>query len=284
MSGQAIETLEVDETIQDEFEQETDQEIEQDSDQDAEQSETDEVEIVLEGEDEPASKPTVPLNKHLKRISKLNTRVETANHEAEEERQKREALEEQNRLLLMQINQGQDAPKGRPKVDDFESDAEYEAALEDYENTRISQVTQEKAAELLRQQAEEQARSAREAAFNSQLREHYERADQLKVSDYEETEDKAIDVMGKDIARQIMANTEQSQVVLYHLGKNPEKAAEYARKFEGNPIKGLLEIGGLASRLQVRSKSSLPPNPETQIEGGSVAGHESRYLKGVKFE
>ncbi len=209
---------------------------------------------------------------------------ETANNDVEEERQIRDALEEQNRLLLMQINKGQEAPKGRPKQDDFESDAEYEAALEEYESNRVTRVAQEKAAEIIRQQAEETTRTAQAEAFNEQLREHYERADQLKVSDYEATEDIAIEVMGKDIARQIMANTEQSQVVLYHLGKNPEKAAEYARKFAGNPIKGLLEIGGLASRLQVRSKTSVTPNPETQIEGGSVSGHESRYLKGVKFE
>lgn len=273
MSEQAIETIE-------------NEEIETETEGEEEQSlapeEPEEVEIVLDGEEEPASNP-VPKG-FIKRIGKLNGKVDAANQKAEELARELEAERRKAQQLEAMLT-GQAKPNKRPRPEDFDTDEEYEAAAEKYEESIAARVVQQHLARAHQTQQQQTQQKAQQQQLETGLHAHYERAESLKVADYETTEDRAIEVLGNDVAKHIMANTDNSEVVLYHLGKNPAKAQQIAEAISRNPIKGLVDIGVLASRLQVKTKSSLPPEPETQIsQSGGTGSMESPWLQGAKFE
>ena len=238
MSEQALETVDYDEDETVIAEEEQAEEV-------TTEEVAEEVEVVLDGEEEPTSKP-VPRG-FLKRINKLNGKVEAANSEAEEARRRADALEEENRLLRMKTQQ---KPLTRPKAEDFATDAEYESALDKYDEQRLREIADRRLSEHMEASQQRNTQAAHDEELRVSLTAHYERAEGLKVTDYEETEDRAISILGNDTAKQIMANTVNSEVILYHLGKNPAKAERLLQLIQENPIKGVAEIGRLDASQQ----------------------------------
>ena len=228
-------------------------------------------EIFVEGEEQPAS---IPLHALHKRLGREKRKTNAANTEADEARRKAEMLEEENKLLRLQQAQQTQSTK-RPSEDDFDSIAEYEAALDKYDSERIEKVASEKVAQFVQANEAKAVQSQSKGNLNQQIDKHYERSASLKVSDYSETETIAADVLGDDIAEQIVANTEESHLLMYHLGKNPAKAERLKALIESNPLKGVMEIGRLAGSLKVKPKHSIAPDPETTIENGNTVSSVS---------
>lgn len=274
------------ETFEDEAEVEQEVDLSQETDED--QAESEEFEIVAE--EEPTSKP-VPLQSHLKRVHKLNSKVEAERQGKTEAEQRLEAASEENKLLRLKLQQMQESPALKaPKPEDFDTDLEYELAKREHKEAqqqldqeRTRQLIREEAERLLASQSQVQTREVTEKQFEGELVRHYERAESLKVKDYDETEDAAIEIFGKDIAKQIMANSDNSHIALYHFGKNRAKAEEFKAKIMSNPVKGMLEIGGYMANLKVRPKSSQAPDPEMRIEGGGSGKPVSPFLRGATF-
>ena len=270
MSEQAIETDEVVDTgIVEEVEVNPDENSEDNSE---------EVEIVLEGEEQPTSKP-VPLNKFLNRVNKLNGKVEAANTEAEAANQRVTMLEEENKLLRLHKEQ----PLAKPKLEDFDSDAEYETAQTKYDDARIDEAVKKQTANLIQQNNTQNNQAQHSQVIESSLKAHYERAGKLNVSDFEATEDIAIEIFGNDVSKNIMANTENSEVLLYYLGKNPAKAQQYAQDIQQNPVKAMMAMGGLAAGLKVKPKSSQVADPEETIAPGGAIAVNKDGPKGATF-
>ena len=238
----------------------------------------DEVEIVVEGEEQPSSK-TVPVG-YIKRINKLNGKINAAEGTAEELRQQNLMLQAENDLYKTKAHKATEL-----NPDDFDSDAEFEAAKIRQE---LPGLVEKKAKALLAEQAQATSQTASNETLATDLRAHYDRADQLKVSDYEATEDAAIDVLGNDLAKQIMIQSEKSQVLMYYLGKNPAKAEALKRLFESptTVVKGVLELGRLEVKLKPQSKRSSAPDPETVVEGGGGITKKSvsPFVARAKFE
>ena len=232
--------------------------------------EPEEVEIFLEGEEPATSKP-VPKG-FLKRINKLNSKVAEANEHASESDRRVKMLEEEAKLLRLKLQQ--EPAQKKPSADDFNSDAEFEKAVAQYDEERINQIAEKRVNERLAQSQTETTQAQADTNLQKDLASHYDRAEALKVSDYADTEDKAIDVLGNDIVKQIMANTDKSHLIMYHLGKNPAKAERLASLIKSNPMKGVLEIGRLESQIQTRAKSSQAADPETNLEGGKGGGSD----------
>jgi hypothetical protein len=235
MSDKAIETE--DEIIDTDIENEVN-ELEEEEIETAEGEETNEqddsIEIVVEGEEQPTSEP-VRKSGFKKRIDKLNGKVEAANSEAEEAKRKAAMLEEENKLLRLKTQQ--EKPLAKPKYEDFDTDAEFDAATTKYEEERLNAIAEKKAKEILQQNQANNTQQTQDSDLREKLDSHYERAEKLKVNDYEETEDKAIDLLGNDLTKQIMANTDKSEILLYHLGKNPAKAESLAALIKTDPLK-----------------------------------------------
>jgi len=241
--------------------------------------ETEEVEIIVEGEEKPTS---VPLHALHKRLGRERKKTDAAHTEAEEANRKAAMLEEENKLLRLQQAQLAQSTK-RPDEDDFETTAEYNAALEKYDNARIEKIANEQASKIIQDNQTKTAQNASEGNLNQLIDKHYERSAELKVPDYSETESVAADVLGDDIAKQIVANTDDSHLLMYFLGKNPAKAEGLKALIENNPMKGVMEIGRLAGSLKVKPKMQIAPDPETVVNGGVSTTYEERGPKGASY-
>jgi len=196
-----------------------------------------EVEIIVEGEDEPASKTQRPHGLQ-KRFNKLTGKINAANTQADKETRRADMLEEENKLLRLRQAQA-DSPASRPDEDDFDTRAEYLTALDGYDNERIAKVAQEQMAQIVQQNQTQTTQVNQNAQLEESLTEHYNRADTLKMSNYEELEDKAIDILGNDLSKVIMSSTEKSHLIMAHLGANPGKAEELVNLVKVNPVRRL---------------------------------------------
>jgi hypothetical protein len=246
----------------------------------AEEAEIEEVEIVVEGEEQPASKP-VHKNGLQKRFGKMKGKIDAATTEADEANRRAQMLEEENKLLRLQAQQVK--PVTRPDEDDFDTRKEYLNALDEYEDAKIDARAEARAKQLFEANQTQTVQSQVEGNLEKQIDQHYDRSASLKVPDYSEVEAVAADILGDDISRQIIANTDESHLLMYHLGKNPAKAENLKSLLLNQPMKGVLEIGRLAGSLKVKPKNSIAPDPETKINGGNAIA-DSGGSNGVKFE
>lgn len=245
--------------------------------------EPEEVEIGIEGEEQPSSKP-VRISGFQRRINRLNAKVDAASSEVEAERSRREAAEQENKLLRMRM-QGQVA---KPKAEDFDTDAEYEAARERYENDRIAELAAKKAEEQVQQYLEKNqsqtTQQSQQREFERMSSAHDARAAALKVPDYDDVEDAAIDSLGDDLSRTIVSKIPNSEMLMYYLGKNRAKAEEFRSLATSDPLACVLELGGLARQLSVRPKRRTAPDPETKVEGGGDPAITGEHIQGARFE
>ena len=262
---QAIEETIDDDLIEQESDELEESEGEENGEQDTNEEETGEVEIVVEGEEEePASQPR--RNGFQKRVAKLTSKVKDVSTKAE-------MLEEENKLLRLQIEKSQKRvePLVRPNPDNFESDSEYNAALEQYEDARIEQKALDIVQKQVGQVQTQQNTANQERQLMTKLEQHYERADKLAMPNYEELEDKAIGVIGNDFAKVIMSNTDKSHLILGHLGANSGKAQELADLLQTDPVAALVKAVEIGSRLNIKTKHSNAPDPERNVSGGKAS-------------
>jgi hypothetical protein len=267
---QATETVDEIELVEDEGV------IESDGAEDA-PAESEEDEIVVEGEEQPTSKP-VPIGV-LKRFNKLNGKIEAKNEEAERLRLEKEMLAEENRLLKL----SQSPPDKRPDEDDFDSRAEFLAADQAWQDNRIDQKAAEKVAQALKATQSQENTANQDNVLRGKITNHYERANTLKIKNYETLEDNAIDALGNDFAKQLMANAAKSHLILGHLGANTARAQELAELAKTDPLKAYTEALEIGDKLTVKGKNKPALDPETVVEGGRSNASEKRGPKGATF-
>lgn len=234
---------------------------------------------IVHADDSPASddegkKPKGP----PRRIRKLLERNQRMSDEAE-------AREAENRLLRMQLErlagtEKKDAPKEPPTLESCGYDEQkYQQAVADYYAGTSRSLIGEELKKLATSQQQEQYQRERKSAIEA----HYERADKLKVPDYDDAEAKAVEVLGRETVEDIAAQADDSELLVYYLGKNPAKAEEIANLVRINPVKATFALGKLASGLSVRGKTTKtqtpdPDSPES-AGGGSGGSWEKRLEK-----
>lgn len=124
-----------------------------------------------------------------------------------------------------------------------------------------------------RLQAQEQRRS-------DSLKTYAETASKLKVSDFNETQDRAFDVLGDDIAQMIAEQLpSDAPKLLYYLGKNPTRAEQLREQFASNPGGVTFELGKLAGNLTIQPKRTKAAEPESKSQGSGVAGVNGNWQK-----
>jgi len=219
-----------------------------------------EFEVVLDGEE---SSPTPARKGGLQtRISKLT-------------RQRREAEEEADRLKRENELLKQSQPITAPKLEDFDyDDDKYNAAVQSYQDSRQRTIAREVATETAQQFNQSQQREEVDQKLEAKARAHYERAGELKVSDYESAEDVVIERLGTTAVSELIGTLDKSAAVLYHLGKNPGTLEEIASLLTENPLRAAMRLGAIESKLVVRPRLSNTPNPDDPLPGGSPGGSD----------
>lgn len=253
------------------------------SEEDSQEPDSQEVEIVLAGED--GSQPAKNPRGFTRRVSKLNARVQAAKEEASEASRELELERQKNKILELAL-QGKQEETGPPDPNEFDegvSDPKYRTALNDYTRSFVQQEIEKV------KPKEPEVASVRtvDPSLEKKQTAHYERAEKLPVKDYEAVEDVAIDILGKDNVNHIINNIPNSELLMFHLGKNPSKAREIVDTIKENPIAGVLELGNLSNRLQLKpvGKSDPVPDPDTELEGAGVSPKTKRRgPPGATFE
>lgn len=216
----------------------------------------------------------------IKRINKLNAKVKQA-ESGQTEAEKALALQqEENKLLRTLVKDHRDKPKtpARPKIDDFDlgvDDPAYQTALETFQDHVIDQKVEAKLAKSTEQIDQTLTVNENAKALEAKQTDHYTRASELGAKDFEETEDKAIEVLGEGVINTIIENFEKdSHIMTYYLGKdaNRAEAQNIANLLSDSRtlVKGVAELGALQRDLKVVQSGKPAPNPDNELGGAEV--------------
>lgn len=249
-------------------------------------AESGEIEIdVDEGEGSQPSKKTKSVQH---RINKLNARNAESTKEADEAKSALTLEKEKNQILEMALaqKQGQAEPVF-PNPDDFDGgaqDPQYKTQLDAYIDTRAAKTVNAQIAKSTQSTVTRTTSDSNAKVLETAAQEHWKRADKLGASDYEATEDKAREYLGNEIYETIIKDIEGSELLIYHFGKNQDKAEEYVAAVKKRPINGLAKIAALGVRLKVRpNKNKSTPNPDDPLEGGQSSKKGTAGPPGAKY-
>lgn len=256
---------------------------------DLEETEEDgEVDIVLEGEEEPAPQK----GKMPKRVKKLLDQRTQLQGELSSERQLKDLEIQQLRDQLAQqsVQQTQHAipatmplppTESDPSID-YDSDKLAQAQVKYQGDLQTWMVNQHKT--IADQNAHQTAQAGQVQAEKTAIEDHYDRASKLRVSDYDDNESSAVEILGRNTVKAIAMNMDNSAMIINYLGKNPAKAKEIAALDAADPRQGVAKLWELNFKLKAKPrKKSNAPEPETKIEGGVVSGTmQRRYDKAAE--
>ncbi len=253
-------------------------------DVDGEQPEATEFEVVREGDE--GSQPDKQRGIR-KRINKLNNKIDEAVDGKAVSDEKNSIQAEQIKLLKLALEQKAPVEAVTPpdpnEFDDGVSDPKYIKALNEYQAPFITAEVQKQTSNLAPAQTDEV-----DPSLVKRQTKHYEEAEKLGAKDFEETEDKAIAILGNDTVKAVIGYSDKSHLILYYLGKNPDKAEAIAELINsgkpGDSIKATLQLGRLEAELSVkpRANSEPTPDPDEELQGGSPsAGVTNKHQRAV---
>jgi len=237
---------------------------------------TGELEVVLEGEEEEAPTP----HKVPRRIRKLlanQTKMQGEAVQADEQSQK---LLQENEALKAQIAQAQPAqpPSTMPIApvesnEDIDYDPEKLAAAQakyaqDMESWFSARQTQ-----TVQTQAQEAQHTAVQEQENAALTVYYDKAENLKIPDFDKHESALAEAWGENGAagvKAIATTMSNGHLIVNYLGKNTDKAMEIADLSVTNPNLAKEMLYELNFKLKTKPRKSETPDPEQTVEGGGA--------------
>jgi hypothetical protein len=163
----------------------------------------------------------------------------------------------------------------KPKLEDYEYDADrFEAALADwFERKRQADTEVEK---------QRQAEQAQQQAWQEKLEGYGKAKAELRVRDFEDAEAVAQELFNVTQQGVVLQGADNPALVIYALGKNPKKAAELA-KIE-DPVKFAFAVAKLEKELKVTNRKAAPA-PERMVSStGRVSGAVDSTLERLRAE
>lgn len=193
---------------------------------------------------------------------------------AKKERQPSETEIELNRLQQENAVLKSSKPVARPKRASFDDPDDYADALDGYYEAKDQPATTST--------VKAQPNIDVSGRIDTELKAHYERAEELKFPDYTEMEAKVIEQLGGDeetVKGIIMAAGKDSAKLMFYFGKNPAKLQKFISHAEagGNAH---VELGRICSTLKLKPKArSSAPAPEPEVSGGVGGNLEAKLRK-----
>lgn len=199
---------------------------------------------------------------------------------AREEKRAREAAERE--VLLAQLRsepkaaepQVTEAPKGKPKLDDFASFDEYQEALTEWK-------VDQRLAARQKEQTEAQQKTAQqryEAELQQRFRDSADEARE-KYDDFDEVVGNPSLKVTKAVAH-LVGETDNPGEVSYFLAKNP---GEVKRLNGLSPAKAAVELGKLEARLASKSAVTKAPPPPAKAGGKSSVPKPNNAYSGDEW-
>lgn len=145
----------------------------------------------------------------------------------------------------------------KPKLEDFDYDTdEYEKALTVW-------FDQKREADAKALEIEKDQRSQAEA-WQRKLAEYGAAKQSLKVKDFDDVEAVVLETLSETQQGIIVHGADNSALVVYALGSNPNKAKELAQIKD--PVKFAFAVAKLEKDLKIRDRKAPPP-PERTVSG-----------------
>lgn len=173
----------------------------------------------------------------------------------ETQRENRELKEKLQSLEKPETKPVQLGPK--PKLEDYDYDTDkFEQELTSWYDRK------RKADEASAQQAAEQKKA--EEAWKAKLNAYGDAKTNLKVKDFDDAESVVLETFNETQQGIVIQGADNSAVVIYALGKNPDKAKEIASIKD--PVKFAFAVAKLEKDLKVKNRKAPPP-PEKTVSG-----------------
>jgi len=167
----------------------------------------------------------------------------------------------ENRELKAKLEVSQQPAKvevgAKPNLEDFDYDTEeYDKALTNWHERK--RAADARAAELEKEQ------KAQDEAWQRRLTAYGEAKSKLKVKDFDDAEAMVLETLDQTQQGIIVQGAENSALVMYALGKNPERVKELAQIKD--PVKFAFTVAKLEKDLKVTNRKAPPP-PEKTVNG-----------------
>lgn len=248
---EALENEDTEEDTEDEESEESDAEEsaeEEASEENSEELESDEV-IVTIG-DTPAPDEEEEVQKAPEWVRELRKQNRELQKELRDLRAKEQSAQKPEVKL---------GPK--PKLEDHDYDSEaYEVALEKW-------YEQKRAVDAQNREAEAEQKKQQEA-WQARLDQYNKAKSELKVKDFDEAEAVLLEMFDQTQQGIVVQGADNSAIVFYALGKNPERAKELAQIKD--PVQFAFAVAKLEKDLKVTSRKAPPP-PEKKVAKGSAS-------------
>lgn len=197
---------------------------------------------------------------------------------------RKQSREDKKRIkeLEAQVQQAKPAEKPievglKPKLADFDYDEDqFESAVEQW-HERKRQVEQQQAS---KQAEEKQAQQA----WQTKMQSYEERRQTVaaKVRDFEEVEEAAKDKLTPTQQGILIHAAENPELIMYHLGKHPNKAKELAEITD--PIQFAFAAAKLDSQMKIQTRKPVT-QPEKKPSGSSaISGAVDQKLAQLEAE
>ena len=177
-------------------------------------------------------------------------------------------LKTENEQLQARSSQAQ----GMPTMAQFDNDAEqFQTAMGSYYQNQTTGIVRQE----LNQFQASQTQSSQDIQIDSAINSHYDRAQEFGKKDYNEAESNAKSVIGEELVKGIMQNTQNSEQILYMLGNDSARATALANM---TPLQATMEIGRLSAQAGSYTKEQRP-DPEDNVEGGKAPSVSNANLQ-----
>ena len=188
------------------------------------------------------------------------------------QREKRE-LEERLKAVSPATEQSPVTPGKKPTLEDCDYDSDkFENELAGwFERKRQSEETEAKY--RAKQQEEQQT-------WQKKLETYTQSKTGLKVSDFQDAEDTVLETLSVTQQGIILQGAQNPAVMVYALGKNPNKAKELAGITD--PVQFAFAVAKLETQLSVQKKQAPPP--EKRINGNGSLGTSNAQLDRLREE
>jgi hypothetical protein len=230
--------------------------------EEAESEEPDEIVVSIDGEEPPPQEE------------------QAAPEWVRELRREHRELKKRNRELESRVSQSAETNPAvtlgaKPSLENLDYDTEkYEQSLADwYERKRLVDDQQSQA----RRSEEEQ-----QQAWNAKLEGYVEAKTKLKVRDYDDAEEVAQQMFNVVQQGVVIQGAENPALVIYALGKNPEKAKELAAI--DDPVRFAFAVAKLESKLKVGNRKAATQPERTVSATARSSGSVDSTLERLREE
>lgn len=236
--------------------------------------------------DQPAEDEAKKAEAEDEKESRSKARRERRKAEMERQREAAEAAAKELKEANERLSQLEKVVQGMrpPKETDFADYAEYQAALSAFNSVKIlddRQIAEAKAKQEEQQKRHQEVEQQRQAEARRTFEESCSEARE-RYADFEQVARRP-DLPVTPAMADIIVGLDGGPDVLYHLGKNPEKAAQIAKL---PPVQAALEIGrieaGLASPKPITQ--SKAPKPIAPVGGAAKPSKDPAKMTMAEYK